>query len=112
MNENMQKIEDDLYHYYEGINFLEYNSSIEALSLPVMVIVSKKDELIKKTFEKDNLFSYYTDNKMKLRDEMLRIEPGEAAFRLSLNTYLTICCVNNIDVDIESLVRFTMKLIN
>ena len=109
-NNKSETLEDELISYYENVNFLEYNDTVERISLGAMEIVSKKDEKLKKAFEKDNLFSYYIDNKSKLTDEMLGISPGDATYRQFLNLHLIMRCITNLNVDIEELVRFTLNL--
>ncbi|WP_044128920.1 hypothetical protein [Vibrio parahaemolyticus] len=88
-------LHSELKRYINSVDFLEFNGSVNKISLEIMFIIAKHSNKMKKAFENDNLYDYYISNKRNLVDEALSIDSGNAQFRHNLNYYLNTRCLNH-----------------
>ncbi|MDG3410128.1 hypothetical protein P5E37_04535 [Vibrio parahaemolyticus] len=86
---------NELKRYINSVDFLEFNGSVNKISLEVMFIIAKHSNKMKKIFENDSLYDYYVSNKRILVDEALSIDSGNTQFRNNLNYYLNTRCLNH-----------------
>ncbi|EGR2855646.1 hypothetical protein DMW10_30285, partial [Vibrio parahaemolyticus] len=64
---------NELKRYINSVDFLEFNGSVNKISLEIMFIIAKHSNKMKKIFENDSLYDYYVSNKRVLVDEALSI---------------------------------------
>ncbi|EGR2988411.1 hypothetical protein DMW08_28960, partial [Vibrio parahaemolyticus] len=75
---------NELKRYINSVDFLEFNGSVNKISLEIMFIIAKHSNKMKKIFENDSLYDYYVSNKRVLVDEALSIDSGNTQFRNNL----------------------------